>query len=306
MLATRGTYVPEGEEWQHEVKWDGVRILADVADGRATRLTSRNENVVSLAWPDIVAAPTAHRDLLADGEIIGLDESGRPDFGVLQPRMHVRRARDAARLADAIPATYMVFDLVRLDGEDLARAPLHERRAALESLDLTGTSWQVPATYDDGSMLFDATLQQGLEGMVSKRVTSRYEPGARSRAWLKFPHRRRGSYVVGGWRPEIDSRDRLGAVLVGEPTEAGLIYRGRVGSGISGLKARTLQDLLAPLGRDTIPFDDDVPKVDALGTFWVEPVLVVDVESLGLSTQQRLRQPAYQGVRNDLTPEDLR
>jgi bifunctional non-homologous end joining protein LigD len=306
MLATRGTYVPAGDEWQHEVKWDGVRILADVTAERGVRLFSRNENIVSAAWPEVVIPPAGHDDLLVDGEIIGLNAEGRPDFGVLQPRMHVRNTREVARLAAAIPATYMVFDLLRLDGVDLTRMPLHERRATLDELDLQGTTWQVPPVYDDGAMLHEATLQQGLEGMVSKRRSSRYEFGARSKAWLKFPHRRRASFVVGGWRLETDSQNRIGAVLVGEPIEGGgFIYRGRVGSGISGAKARKLEEVLAPLARDTSPFSDEVPRVDALGTRWVEPVLVVDVESLGLSSQQRLRQPAYQGLRTDLDLEDL-
>src|SRR6478735_204526 len=136
MLATRGTFVPPGDEWQHEVKWDGVRILGDVTEERGVRLFSRNENVVSPAWPEIVVPPAGHTDLLVDGEIIGLNAVGRPDFGVLQPRMHVRNTREVARLATMIPATYMVFDLLRLDGVDLTRAPLHERRVALDELDL--------------------------------------------------------------------------------------------------------------------------------------------------------------------------
>jgi bifunctional non-homologous end joining protein LigD len=141
--------------------------------------------------------------------------------------------------------------------------------------------------------------------MVSKRRSSRYEFGARSPHWLKFPHRRRTSWVVGGWRPETGSATRLGAVLVGEPTSEGLVYRGRVGSGIAGKVGPMLLEALATYARDTSPFVDEVPRVDAVGTRWVEPVLVVDVESLGLSRQQRLRQPSYRGVRPDLNPEDL-
>jgi len=154
-------------------------------------------------------------------------------------------------------------------------------------------------------MLFDATYQQALEGIVSKRLTSRYRPGLRTKDWLKFAHRRRESYVVGGWRPETDSLDRLGAVLVGQPTQGGLRYCGKVGSGIAGRKAIVLREVLAGLGRGTSPFADAVPRVDAVGTTWVEPVLVVDIESLGPSAQGRIRQPSYVGTRTDLTPEDL-
>jgi bifunctional non-homologous end joining protein LigD len=154
-------------------------------------------------------------------------------------------------------------------------------------------------------MLFDATYQQSLEGIVSKRRSSRYRPGQRSKDWLKFAHRRRASYVVGGWRLETDSRDRLGAVLVGQPTADGLLYRGRVGSGLAGRKGALLRDLLTGLARGDTPFADEVPRVDAAGTAWVEPVLVIDVESLGLSDQGRIRQPSYVGTRADLTPKDL-
>jgi bifunctional non-homologous end joining protein LigD len=305
MLATKGTSVPTGDGWSHEVKWDGVRILADThADG--TRLFSRNGNDVSVAWPELNRSPLGDRDLLVDGEVIALNDDGLPDFRVLQDRMHVRNVTSVARLAREIPATYMVFDLLRLDGRDLTGEPLTRRRELLAGLGLEASAWQVPASYDDGPMLFDATLQQGLEGIVSKRLTSRYVFGERSPHWLKFAHRHRLSYVVGGWRPQEGSETRLAAVLVGEPTADGLLYRGRVGSGIGGRASVLLAELLAPLARADSPFADEVPRVDALGTHWVEPVVVVDVDTHHVSQRQRLRQPSYQGVRADLRAEDLR
>jgi len=301
MLATRGTHVPTGDEWVHEVKWDGMRVLVDVHDGRL-RLTSRNENDVTVSFPELRDLPGA--DLLLDAEVVAFLD-GIPTFGALQERIHVGSAKRAAALAERNPVTLLAFDLLRLDGRDLTREPLDVRRALLTGLGLDDVAWQVPPVYDDGSMLFQATLDQGLEGMVSKRRSSRYEFGARSPHWLKFPHRRRTSWVVGGWRPETGSASRLGAVLVGEPTADGLLYRGRVGSGIAGKVGPMLMEALAPYARAASPFADEVPRLDALGTHWVEPVLVVDVESLGLSPQRRLRQPSYRGVRPDLNPEDL-
>ncbi|MBD8868749.1 non-homologous end-joining DNA ligase [Nocardioides donggukensis] len=304
MLATRGTRVPEGAGWRHEVKWDGMRILADVrrGPGAGVRLTSRNENDVSVSYPELRGIPG--RDLLLDGEVVALAD-GRPSFAALAERMHVRSATRAAVLAERAPVTYLVFDLLRLDGRELAGEPLAARRELLDGLGLDDVCWQVPATYDDGTMLLEATRQQGLEGIVSKRLSSRYEYGARSRHWLKFPHRQRTSWVVGGWRPETGSTNRVGALLVGEPTPGGVRYRGRVGSGIAGKVGPVLRGLLDPLTRATSPFLDEVPREDARGTTWVEPVLVVDVESLGLGAQGRLRQPSYRGVRADLGPEDL-
>ena len=185
---------------------------------------------------------------------------------------------------------------MRLDGRDLTAMPLGERRKILRDLGLEHSTWQVPDAYDDGPMLLDATLQQGLEGIVSKRLTSRYVFGERTKNWLKFAHRHRRSYVVGGWRPQEGTTDRLAALLVGEPTAEGLLYRGRVGSGIGGTASRSLTPLVAPLGRGDSPFADEVPRVDAAGTFWLEPELVVDVETHGVG-YTRLRQPSYCGVR---------
>jgi len=304
MLASKTDRVPTGAQWLHEVKWDGVRVLVDVRDG-VVRMTSRNDNDVTPAWPELSAPPLGERDLLVDGEVIALNDRGVPDFRVLQHRMHLRNATEVARLVRSIPATLMVFDLLRLDGEDLTARPLEERRAVLEGLPLGDSSWQVPASYDDGGMLFEATKQQGLEGVMSKRRGSRYQFGVRSKDWLKLPHRDRGSYVVGGWRPQVGTSDRLASLLVGEPTADGLLYRGRVGSGIAGATSARLATLLAPLAADASPFADEVPRVDAAGTFWVEPQVVVDVDTHGVG-YERLRQPSFQGVRDDISPEDLR
>ena len=301
MLATRGDHVPTGDGWAHEVKWDGMRILADCTLDRI-RLTSRNENDVTVTFPEL--HPLAGRDLLLDGEVVAFSE-GLPNFGALADRIHVHKAARAAILAERNPATYLIFDVLRLDGRDLTSETLATRRDILKGLGLVTDRWQVPEEYDDGAMLWDATRAQGLEGVVSKRLASRYEVGRRSPHWLKFPHRRRRSWVVGGWRHETDSTSRIGAVLVGEQTPEGLVYRGRVGSGLAGAKARALQQLLAPLTRADSPFADEVPKLDALGAQWVEPVVVVDVESLGFSPAMRLRQPAYIGVRTDLQAEGL-
>lgn len=303
MLASKTDRVPTGAQWLHEVKWDGVRVLVDVRDG-VVRMTSRNDNDVTPAWPDLATPPLGDRDLMVDGEVIALNERGVPDFRVLQHRMHVRNAREVARLVTSVPATLMVFDLLRLDGEDLTARPLEKRRALLEGLPLADSKWQVPAAYDDGAMLFDATLQQGLEGVVSKRRTSRYRFGQRSEDWRKLAHRHRGSFVVGGWRPQVGTTDRLAALLVGEPTPDGLLYRGRVGSGIASATSTRIAALLAPLATAESPFADEVPRVDAAGTFWVEPRVVVDIDTHGLG-YERLRQPSFQGVRDDLSPEDL-
>jgi bifunctional non-homologous end joining protein LigD len=303
MLATKATHVPGGGEWLHAVKWDGIRVLARVS-GSAVRLWSRNENDVSPAYPELQGLAGSGLDVLLDGEVVALLD-GVPRFAAIADRMHVRDVRRAEQLSSVNPVTLIVFDLLQVDGVDIMSRPLTERRGRLEALDLQGASWQVPATYDDGQLLYEATREQGLEGVVSKRRGSIYVPGRRSPDWLKLPHRPTGSYVVGGWRLETDSDSRLGAVLVGEPTGIGLSYRGRVGSGIAGKAGQRLVDVLAPLTTQTSPFCDEVPRVDAQGTTWVRPEVVVEIAALGLTPGRRLRQPAYLGVRKDLDPADL-
>jgi bifunctional non-homologous end joining protein LigD len=289
MLATSSGQVPAGGQWAHEVKWDGIRLLAQCRRGAATILTTRNGNDVTANWPAIAETPWQGPDAVLDGELMALNERGVPDF---------RQLRRGG------PASYVVFDVLALDGHDLtgdAGLPWRDRRRLLE--DLAGSMpWQVPPVYDDGPALLEATRQQGLEGVVSKRRDSLYRQGVRSPDWVKRVHRTRASYLVGGWRPQVGTTERLGALLVGEPTPEGLMYRGRVGSGIGARQAAQLAELLTPA--ETSPFADEVPRVDRAGAHWTAPVLVVDVETHGTG-YQRLRQPAYVGVRSDLGAEDL-
>ena len=305
MLAARGSSLPRDGGWVHEVKWDGMRVLVEVGPDRV-RVTSRNENDVTVSFPELqgLGGALGGREVVLDGEIVAFSE-GIPTFGALADRMHVGTARKAEQAASRNPVTLIVFDVLVVDGDDVTGRPLEQRRRLLEGLGLAGAHWQVPPTYDDGQALWEATKAQGLEGVVSKRLSSVYLPGRRSEDWLKFPHRPTGSYVVGGWRPEKGSRARLGALLVGEMTPHGLVYRGRVGSGVAGKASQRLAELMAGCETADCPFVGEVPRVDSEGTVWVKPTLVVEVASLGLTPQKRLRQPAYVGVRADLRPDDL-
>jgi bifunctional non-homologous end joining protein LigD len=247
-------------------------------------------------------------DMLLDGEVVALD-GGRPSFSALAERMHVMDSRKAARLAAVRPVTFMVFDLLRLFGSDLTAQPWSARRDLLDKLDLDSRHWQVPPTFTDGAELFAATADQGLEGIVSKRRQAPYAAGRRSADWRKSSHRTSLSVVVGGWRPEVGSPGRLGAVLVGIPDGAGgWAYAGRVGSGLVGTAGSRLASLLEPLQDNDSPFSTEVPPEDSNGTTWVRPRIVIEVKSLGWgggSSGARLRQPAYLGIRADLDPADL-
>ena len=195
MLATKGDHVPTGSDWTHEVKWDGMRVLVDRTPN-GLRIWSRNENDVTVSFPELRGLSEVADDVLLDGEVVALGE-GVPSFGALADRMHVRDATRALRLSEKNPVTLIVFDVLRLEGEDLCDRPLAERRELLLGLGLDDVAWQVPPTYDDGQMLLGVAEQQGLEGIVSKRLSSPYRPGVRSKDWLKFPIRPTGSFVVG-------------------------------------------------------------------------------------------------------------
>jgi len=310
MLATRGPVlpgggaaVPQGAEWAHEVKWDGMRLVVDLGADRL-RAYSRTGNDLAPAFPELAALAALGPGTVLDGEAVTMVD-GRPSFGALAERIHVREARKVERLAAAAPVTFVVFDLLRYDGRDLVDQPWTQRRELLESLPIAPEMATVPSTHEDGELLLEAVRAQGLEGIVSKRRASRYHPGVRSRDWLKFPIRPTGSFVIGGYRHEIGSDRRLGALLVGEPADGGLAFRGRVGSGLAGRAGVRLLEELQALVREQAPFAGELPRADVEGTIWVDPVLVVDVEYLVVTSDGRLRQPSYRGLRGDLTPADL-
>jgi len=310
MLATRGPVlpggqarVPAGDEWAHEVKWDGMRLLLEIGSGQICAL-SRSGNDVTAAFPELAGLAALGPGMILDGEAVALVD-GRPSFGALAERIHVRGARKVERLAAMAPVTFVAFDLLRYDDQNVLDESWTRRRALLESLDIDPAAAILSSVHADGASLLEAVRAQGLEGIVSKRRDSRYRPGVRSRDWLKFPIRPNGSFVVGGYRHETETDRRIGALLVGEPGPEGLIFRGRVGSGVAGRAGARLLEMLAPLQRESSPFAGELPRADVEGTFWVEPVLVVDVEYLVLTRDGRLRQPAYRGVRADLGPTDL-
>lgn len=307
MLATpspREGVPPTGDDWLHEVKWDGMRILLDVHDG-TLKLFSRNEIDVTVTFPEMHRLAHRLADAHVDGEMVAMVD-GVPSFAALAERMHVQDARRAAALAERLPVTFLAFDLLRLYGVELVRRPVQERRASLERLDVGEGAWQVPPSYPDGTALAQATREQGLEGVVSKRIGSRYQPGRRSRDWVKAAHRTAQSVIVGGWRRQAGTHHRLASLLVGLPdNEGGLAFLGRVGSGLTATMAADLTRVLKPLSRSDSPFSAPVDRADAAGVTWVEPVVCIDVRHLGHSANGRLRQPVVRGLRSDLFAGEL-
>ena len=233
MLAGAGELPAREEKWSFEVKWDGVRAIAYVKPGRL-RLESRNLNEITETYPEVrgILRDLGMREAVFDGEIVAFGDDGRPSFERLQRRINVSSASAVRRLAASTPVVYAIFDLLYLDGHSLMALPYEQRRARLEELGLGGPAWRVPAAHPGrGSALLDATEAQGLEGVVAKRLDSRYEPGRRTGAWMKIKHVRRQELVICGWLPGEGRRtERIGALLMGYWTDDGrLDYAGRVG-----------------------------------------------------------------------------
>jgi bifunctional non-homologous end joining protein LigD len=301
MLAGAGELPHDQSQWSFEVKWDGVRAIAYVKPGRL-RLESRNLNDITDAYPEVrgILRDLGMRDVVLDGEIVAFDDAGRPSFERLQKRMHVTSPSSIRRLSRSTPVVYAIFDLLYLDGHSLMGLAYQERRARLEELGLGGPAWRVPAAHTGrGQALLEATEAQGLEGIVAKRLSSRYEPGRRTGAWIKIKHTRRQELVIAGWLPGEGRRtDRIGALLMGVYDEDGsLRYAGRVGTGFTD---RTLDDLrarLAPLRRRESPFAI-APKLPRNAVF-VEPELVAEIEFREWTGEGVMRAPSFKGLRDD-------
>lgn len=305
MKATAGS-LPTGEGWTYEVKWDGMRALAFI-DGPHLRLQSANERDVTASWPELAGLPAAvpATTALLDGELVATDDEGRPSFGRLQQRMHVESPAEAQRRAGEVPVTYVVFDLLHLDGHDLTSLPLRDRRRLLEQVLEPSTSWRCSPLHDDGPALLAAADERGLEGLVAKRLDAPYEPGRRTRTWLKVKVRRRQEMVVGGWLPGEGGRaGRIGALLVGYHDRPGgggpLRFAGRVGTGFTEAELARLATALSPLVVDICPFDPPPPRADLVRPpTWVRPELVAELAFAEWTTEGRLRHPSYLGLRTD-------
>lgn len=290
---------PNQQEYGFEFKWDGIRAVV-FCRGGSVRVQTRNLEDVSRRYPELWALGEALRSHQAvlDGEVVALDDKGRPSFERLQQRMGLTSEAEVRHKMLEVPVLYMIFDLVYLDGRSLLRTPYRERRRQLESLGLQAGHWQVPpAVEGDGSSVLAASRELGLEGVVAKRLDSPYEPGRRSGAWLKIKHHRRQEFLIGGWLEGEGKRAGLpGAILVGYYDGDQLVYAGKVGTGFT---ERALEDLgrrLAQIERNTSPFRRGKPP---RGAHWVEPDLVCEVEFAEWTRTGQLRAPSFKGLRVD-------
>jgi bifunctional non-homologous end joining protein LigD len=305
MLAKAGTLPADGAAWGFEIKWDGIRAVAYLDKG-AFRLLSRNLKDIAAQYPEVAAlAPSLPgRRLILDGEIVALAADGRPSFSRLQHRMGLSSPRTIAKVGQAIPATYIIFDLLYLDGRLLLASPYLERRRLLEDLAPAGPSWQTPAhKRGEGLEMLAASRAVGLEGILAKRLDSEYEAGKRTGAWLKIKNQRRQELVIAGWVPGQGRRNgTIGALLVGyweRPpggSEPRLVYAGKVGTGFTDRALADLAARLAPLRRDASPF---AAKVPLAGAVFAAPVLVGEFEFTEWTPHNTLRHPSFKGLRPD-------
>jgi bifunctional non-homologous end joining protein LigD len=313
MLARLAQPPPEGGGWAYEIKWDGVRAIAHLQPGRL-RLESRNLNDITAQYPEVkglTRAVGAHETLL-DGELVSFDEQGRPSFGRLQQRMHLTSDSVIRRRMKTHPVTYLIFDLLHLDGHSLLDRPYRERREALTELGLDGPHWQTPAHHTGGGReLLEASAAQGLEGLIAKRLDSRYEPGKRPGTWLKVKNTASQEFVIGGWEPgEGRRKDRIGALLCGYYEREGgrlkLRFAGKVGTGFKEKDLVGLAARLRPLERKTSPFSGPGPARTAGKTaVFVKPELVAEVEFTEWTSEGLLRHPSFKGLRDDKDPKEV-
>ncbi|SFG59235.1 bifunctional non-homologous end joining protein LigD [Actinopolymorpha cephalotaxi] len=320
MLATPGAMPPAADQhrWAFEMKWDGVRAVAYVADGQVV-LLGRSGRDFTGTYPEVgaLADLLPGRRCVLDGEVVALDERGRPSFELLQARMHGpgsgRGRRRAAGGADGTgraakpPVVYLVFDLLALDGTSMVGSPYTDRREALDGLGLAGPYCQVPPAFvGAGDAALATSMEQGLEGVVAKRLSAPYEPGRRSASWVKVKNLRTQEVVIAGWRVGEGSRaGTFGALLCGVYDEGRLVYAGRVGTGFDQHKLADLTARLAPLEQRTQPFDQRLPTAESRGAHWVRPVLVGEVAFAEWTRDGRLRHPVWRGLRPDKEPGDV-
>lgn len=307
MKATSADRVPPGSGWAAEIKWDGMRIEATITGATdddqvpTIALRSSNGRDVTGSFPELGGlADALYADAVLDGEVVVFD-GDRPSFGRLQQRIHIDRPHPT--LVETHPVVYIVFDLLRLDGNLLIDLPYRTRRRLLNDLLPDGANWRTPPFVDDDpEALLHLAAERDLEGIVVKRLDSVYEPGVRSNAWRKIKIRRRQEFVVGGWlEGQRSLENQLGSLMVGVWDDGRLVMAGRVGSGLTEIERARLEKML--IVTDEPPFAE-VPPLDKRPV-WVEPTVVVEVEYGEWPPGGQLRHPVYRGLRIDRDPADV-
>jgi bifunctional non-homologous end joining protein LigD len=304
MLATLAEQAFSRRGWVFEIKYDGVRVIAERRGGELRMLGRSGEDITG-RYPEIAEAlgGLATDRFVLDGEIVAYDESGRPSFGRLQKRMLLSRPRDVAAAMARVPVRAVFFDALALEGHDLRNAALLDRKACLaRALPPSGIVQAGDHIEEHGEAFFEAASEMGLEGIIAKRADSRYQ-GKRSTDWVKIKCQRRQEFVIGGYTEPRDGR-HFGALHVGVYEDATLTHVTRVGSGFDDALQDRIWKLLEPLRRADSPFGSTGPR--GRGNFWVEPRLVCEVRFTEWTADGGLRHPVFLGLRTDRKPEEVR
>ncbi len=299
MKAVAGS-MPTGDDWAFELKWDGMRLHASIADG-SVELRSGSGRDVTSSFPELLGlGESLGLDAVLDGELVVFDGE-RPSFSRLQKRMH--NLAPSSTLTETQPVVFLIFDVLRLEGHDTLTLPYRDRRGLLANLIEAAPHWQVPSHVENsGEGLLALAKSRDLEGVVAKRLTGSYQPGSRSSAWVKVKLRRRQEFVIGGWLPGSGGlQGSLGSLLVGVYDESGLVYAGAVGSGLTDAERRRLLDEFQTSSE--CPFAG-IPDLKKSAT-WVEPQLVVEVAYAEWAVGHHLRHPSYEGARPDKSPSTV-
>ena len=307
MMARLDTKIPKPEDaWGFEFKWDGIRALAYV-DGGRVRLQSRTGEDITPRYPEIhpMGRALGSNEVILDGEIVALDAKGRPSFEEIQQRMGLTAESEIRRKMKDVPVTYMVFDLLWRDGHSWMERPYSERRKTLAELKLAGASWQTPPFEKGGGQaMLAASSRAGLEGVVAKKLDSKYEPGRRSGAWVKVKNHNRQELVIGGWlEGEGKRRGYPGALLVGYYDDGRFVYAGKVGTGFTDRTLDELNAKLKPLAADKNPFTAGATPPRA--AHFVKPKVVADFEFVEWTRGGQLRAPSFKGFRLDKPAKEV-
>jgi bifunctional non-homologous end joining protein LigD len=304
MLARAGELPRDEGKWGFEVKWDGIRTVAFLDHGHIT-LQGRNFTDFTPRYPEVRDLPRGlgARRVILDGEVVAFDAEGRPSFERLQTRMHLASDSAVRRRVKDTPVTYVIFDLLYLDGHSTLPLTYEQRRELLGQLELEGPAWRAPAYHrGEGSALLAATRELGIEGVVAKRLDSPYEPGRRGTGWLKIKNILEQDVVIGGWTPGEGGRSStLGALAAGVYEDGKLTYVGKVGTGFTEKTLALVQRELGSLRSDSSPFEGRQPPK---GTVFVEPKLVARVELREWTRTGTMRAPSFKGLRDDMNPQD--
>ncbi len=288
--------LPKGADWIFEVKWDGVRGLVFI-DGGSMKIFTRNNNRCERQYPELQVAPhyIEAEQAILDGEIVVLDDKGVSHFELIQPRIHLKDANAIAKMGQKNPAHLFVFDLLYLDGYDLRRVPLIERKRLLQKIVKPFPLLRVSDHFENaGEDLVEAARQSGLEGLLAKKTTSVYE-SRRSANWLKLKLTSEQEFVIAGFTP--GEREHFGSLALGYYEGGKLHYAGNVGTGFNARNLHELWALLEPLeiAKNPFAYADRIPK----GTLWVKPELVAQIKFANWTGDRKLRAPVYLGLRED-------